>query len=84
MPTHHTPTVRYAMEIPEGYDHKATSDSFNGAERVVIYYSKVEDNYLVVIGNPDHESLLHEVYVTKAQLELLIHAGTDVIEMSNR
>ena len=72
------------MDIPEGYNHKATSDSFSGAERVVIYYSKVEDNYLVVVGNPDYESLLREVYVTKGQLELLIHAGTDVIEMANR
>ena len=66
------------MEIPEGYNHKATSDSFNGAERVVIYYSKVEDNYLLHIEG--------EVYltVTKGQLELIVHAGTDVIEMSNR
>lgn len=72
------------MEIPEGYNHKATSDSFNGAERVVIYYSKVEDNYMVVFGNPDHESLLHEAYFTKEQLELVVHAGTDVLEMAAR
>lgn len=72
------------MEIPEGYDHKATSDSFSKAERVVIYYSKVEDNYLLRIGNPDYEYLLNEVFVTKAQLELIVHAGTDVIEMAAR
>ena len=67
------------MEIPEGYNHKATSDSFNGAERVVIYYSKVEDNYLIVYNGVDQGFI-----VTKAQLELLVHAGTDVIEMAAR
>ena len=67
------------MEVPEGYDHKATSDSFNGAERVVIYYSKVEDNYLIVYNEMEHRFI-----VTKAQLELIIHAGTDVIEMAAR
>lgn len=66
------------MEIPEGYDHKATSDSFNGAERVVIYYSKREDDYLLVINGDWHDT------ITKSQLELIIHAGTDVIEMASR
>lgn len=66
------------MEVPEGYNHKATSDSFNGAERVVIYYSKVEDDYLLHITG--------EVFVnvTKGQLELIVHAGGDVLEMAAR
>lgn len=66
------------MEIPEGYNHKATSDSFNGAERVVIYYSKVEDDYLLVINDEQGWTF------TKAQLELIVHAGGDVLEMANR
>ena len=75
------------MEIPEGYNHKATSDSFNGAESVVIYYSKVEDDYLIVLSDPHHECDAcggELVYVTKAQLELIVHAGSDVIEMAVR
>ena len=71
------------MEIPEGYNHKATSDSFSGAERVVIYYSKVEQNYLVVLIT-QHEDADDYIYMTKGQLELLVHAGTDVIEMAAR
>ena len=65
--------------VPETYNHKATSESFNGAETVAIYYSKVEDNYILCINNFD--TLLT---VTKAQLELVVHAGTDVLEMAAR
>ena len=71
------------MEIPEGYNHKATSDSFSGAERVVIYYSKVEDDYFIVAGKPEEEPHL-EVYVSLSQLKLIVHAGTDVIDMTVR
>jgi hypothetical protein len=70
------------MAVPEGYNHKATSQSFSGAETVVIYYSIVEDNYLVQIETPGViKSLLP---MTKAQLELVVHAGTDVLEMAAR
>jgi hypothetical protein len=67
-----------ADAIPEGYFHKATSDSFNGAERVVIYYSKTEGDYILVINE---DTILT---ITKAQLELVVHAGTDVLEMAAR
>ena len=67
------------MEIPEGYYHKATSYSFNEAEKVVIYYSKVEDDYLLVVNDG-----IEGTYLTKAQLELVVHVGTDVIEMACR
>lgn len=71
------------MEIPEGYVHKATSDSFNGAQTVVIYYSKVEDDYIIHVEKEDFEEI-DRLYVTKSQLELIVHAGTDVIEMAAR
>lgn len=64
--------------IPEGYFHKATSDSFNGAERVVIYYSKVEGDYLLVVNDEQGWNF------TKAQLALIVHAATDVLEMAAR
>ena len=70
------------MSVPEGYFHKATSQSFSGAETVVIYYSKVEDNYIVQVETP---GVLKSLGVlTKAQLELVVHAGTDVLEMATR
>jgi hypothetical protein len=66
------------MEIPEGYDHKATSESFNGAERVSVYYNKVAADYLVVVGGVLDEE--QGWYFNKAQLELIVHAGTDVLD----
>lgn len=68
------------MTIPETYNHKATSESFNGEEKVVIYYSDTEGDYLLVLGNPEYESLLDLVYLNKTQLELIVHAGTDVLD----
>lgn len=64
------------MVIPEGYNHKATSQSFNESERVVIYYSKVDDQYLLQV-NEDAG-----LFISKEQLALVVHAGTDVLEMS--
>jgi hypothetical protein len=66
------------MEIPEGYDHKATSESFNGAERVSVYYNKVAADYLVVVGGVLDEE--QGWIFNKTQLELIVHAGTDVLD----
>ena len=71
------------MDIPEGYNHKATSDSFTGADRVVVYYSNVEQNYLVVLIAPPNEDDDY-IYMTKSQLELIVHAGGDAIEIAAR
>ena len=70
------------MSVPEGYNHKATSHSFNETESVVIYYSKVEDNYLVQLETPGVIKSLGTM--RKAQLELVVHAGSDVLEMAAR
>lgn len=61
------------MEIPEGYVHKATSENFPQTEKVVILYHRVDDDYLIMI-NEDGWA------VTKAQLELIVHAGSDVLD----
>ena len=68
------------MTVPEGYNHKATSESFNGEERAALYYSDTEGNYLLVLGNPKYEALFDLVYLSKTQLELLVHAGKDVLD----
>ncbi len=65
------------MYVPEEYYHKATNESYNGGEKVVIHYSTVDDNYLVVIGvEPDEMGY----YFTKTQLELVVLAGSDVLQ----
>lgn len=60
-------------EIPEGYVHKATSESFNGSEKISILYHVVDDDYLIMI-NEDGWA------VSKTQLELIVHAGNDVLD----
>ncbi len=78
---HHTLTVRYVivMTVPESYNHKATSDSFNGAEKVAIYYSDSFGDYLVyVYANQEEDG--KTLYLSKTQLELIVHAGTDVLD----
>ena len=68
------------MTVPESYNHKATSESFNGADKVSIYYSSTFGDYLVYIyANQEDEG--KTVYVSKPQLDLLVHAGTDVLDM---
>jgi hypothetical protein len=64
------------MYVPEGYYHKATNESFNSGEKVEIYHSTVEDDYLVIIGIDPNDI---GYYFTKTQLELLVLAGTDVL-----
>ena len=67
------------MEIPEGYAHKATSDSFNGTESVVIYHNNASDTYLVSVVQMDNEP--KEMYVTKTQLELIVQSANDALDM---
>ena len=62
--------------IPKGYNHKATSEGFNGINKTQIFYSKYADDYLVVIND---EPVL---FLDKPKLELLVHAATDVLEMA--
>lgn len=72
------------MTIPETYNHKATSESFNGTEKAVIYYSNEANDYLVIFESQLNEDLIDRscrVFLNKTQLELLIHAGTDVLDM---
>ena len=72
-------TVRYVMEIPEVYNHKATSESFNGTDKVSIYYSDTVGDYQVyVFANQEENG--KTLYLSKSQLELLVHAGTDVLD----
>jgi hypothetical protein len=68
------------MEIPEGYNHKATSEGFTGANKVVVYYSGVVDRYLVVFESTvDEDADDAHVFVNATQLELFVHAGGDVL-----
>lgn len=69
------------MLVPEGYDHKATSHSFNGAEKASVYFSKVDNQFAVYIhenhGTGEEGKVL---FVSKVQLEILISAGKDVLD----
>lgn len=62
--------------IPEGYDHKATSHNFNQTEKVSIYYNKVANDYLLEIGDGSEDQ---GWFFTKEQLELIVHAASDVL-----
>ncbi len=65
------------MVVPEGYAFKASSDSFNHQTTVTIYYNGVKDDYLLVIETPEDEQ---GWFVNKQVLELIVHAGTDVLD----
>ena len=68
--------------LPEGYAHKATSDSLLRTASVSIYHSNTNDDYLIVVESNIAEP--EELYVTKAQLELLVQSATDTLEMDSR
>lgn len=69
--------------VPQGYNRKAYSQGFNGAEAVAIYYSEIDDEYLIVVEQQLNEDVVERGhYVTKSQLALIVHAGTDVLEMA--
>ena len=68
------------MNLPEGYNHKATSESFNGSEKVSIHYNGESRLYIVYV-HANQEEGSKEIHVSKAQLELIVHAGTDVLDM---
>lgn len=65
--------------VPEGYDHKATSESFSKQEKVSIYYNRMSNEYLIHIYATQEEDG-KTVCVTKQQLELIVHAGRDVLD----
>ncbi len=71
------------MDIPAGYDHKATSDSFNEADTVSIYFSAMFNDYMVYV-HENEEYKGKTIYLSKEQLELAIHAGTDALEIDSR
>jgi spermidine/putrescine-binding protein len=66
--------------LPEGYHHKATSESFNGADKVSIHHSSVTNQYSIYV-HANQEEEYKVINVSKAQLELIVHAGTDVLDM---
>ena len=66
------------MNIPENYHHKATSESFNKADKVSIYYSREHHSYLIEINDDESGE---GYFLTRNQLALLVHAGTDVLDM---
>ena len=63
---------------PKGYNHKATSEGFNGKGSAAIYYSNQNDDYFIVIDGND------VAFLTLEQLKLFHHAASDVIDMSKR
>jgi hypothetical protein len=67
------------MPLTGEYDHKATSESFNGAEKVSIHFSKLSNEYAVYV-HANQEEDGKTLYVSKGQLELIIHAGKDVLD----
>ena len=71
------------MPVPEGYNHKATSEGFNGIEKVSIHYHSASSLYIIYV-HANQEEGSKEIHVSKAQLALIIHAGTDTLEMDSR
>ncbi len=75
----------FRYPIPAGYNHKATSESFSGTEKVIIYYSGEEAEYLVVFESHLNEDVEESgTFINKTQLQLLVHAGADVLDMDAR
>ena len=67
------------LDIPKEYYHKATSESFNGSQKVSVYYSKTSNEYAVYV-HANQEEDGKTLYVSKVQLELILHAGKDVLD----
>jgi hypothetical protein len=63
--------------VPEGYFHKATNESFNGAIKVSIYYSSLNDDFLLEINDGEEGQ---GWFFNKTQLELIVQAGKDVLD----
>ena len=64
------------MPTPEGYDHKATSEGFNGSVRVSIYHSPLMAEYLIEV---DDGGFVKHIKVDRAALELIVQSINDVI-----
>ncbi len=71
------------MYEPKGYNHKATNESINATDKVSIYHSDDFGDYMVyVYANQEEDG--KTLYLSKAQLELLLQAATDTLEMDSR
>ncbi len=66
------------MALPEGYIHKATSENFTQTQKAVVYYSRLEDLYLVQVEE-EGRIIKSLGTLTAGQLEMVIHAGSDVL-----
>jgi hypothetical protein len=66
------------MAVPEGYDHKATSEGFGGRTKVSIYHSRLDDDFYIEIGGP--QTTTPHLIVTRTELQLIVHAGKDVLD----
>ncbi len=65
------------MVIPEGYSHIGTSEGIQfGTSKAVIYYNKVDREFLVLVDDNN------DIYLTRSQLEAVVHVATDVLERS--
>jgi uncharacterized protein (DUF952 family) len=63
--------------LPEGYIHKATTDNFNQTAKAVIYYSKVEELYLVHV---EADGIIQSLGTLTAQhLQLVVDAAEDAL-----
>ncbi len=65
--------------LPEGYVHQATSENFPQTAKAVVGYSKLDGLYIVQL---EEEGRIVQSLgpLTKAQLELVCHAGASVLE----
>ena len=71
------------MPVPKGYNHKATSEGFNGSEKVSIHYHGASSEYIIYV-HANQEEGSKDIHVSKSQLELIVHAGTDVLDIDSR
>ncbi|KKL62426.1 hypothetical protein LCGC14_2185290 [marine sediment metagenome] len=63
------------MTIPEGYNHKATSEGIQfGRGKAQVYYSKINDDYILLVDSEVYGSF------TKSQLGVILHVITDVLD----
>lgn len=63
------------MTLPEGYNHKATSEGLQfGRGKAQVYYSKINDDYFLMVDGEAYGPF------TKAHLGLIVHVVTDVLD----
>ena len=69
------------MAVPDGYVHKATTHNFNQTAQAVIYYSSIDELYLVQVEVGDVVKSLGTL--TAQQLQLVVDAAGDVLHDAN-